>query len=90
MATNRTRNDGRKPPYIHPLIKDEACVQLSCRIPVGEKDRIDNAVRLLRECGEDMQIVDIVRKALADAAEYVERHYSKAKAASATSASQRG
>ena len=79
MASKKLGNDGRKPPYIHPRDKDEITVQISCRIPGREKDRFDKAVERLREHGEDMQVVDIVRNALAEAADYVERHYDKHK-----------
>lgn len=84
MANKKSGNDGRKPPYIHARNKDEMTVQLSCRIPGREKDRFDKAVGRLRESGEDMQVVDIVRNALAEAADYVERHYGKPKTPSPT------
>lgn len=80
MTNKKAANDGRKPPFIHPHGKDVALVQLSCRIPGHEKERFDRAVARLRESGDDMQVSDVVRHALAEAATYVERHYTKVKA----------
>lgn len=77
MAKNKLPEDEPKPGYIRKREKDGESVQLTCRIPIAEKKRFDEASALLREHKEDMQLVDVVRAALDEAATYVERHYHK-------------
>lgn len=77
MAKNKTPDNEPKPTYIRQRETDSSSIQITCRIPAAEKKRFDDAVALLREHKEDMQLVDIVRAALDEAATYVERHYHK-------------
>lgn len=73
--SKKSNAGGSKPSFIHPLEKGGSSTQIACRIPTHVKERIDKAQKLLRQHGEDMQIADIVRAALEEAASFVERRY---------------
>lgn len=87
MAKNKTPDNEPKPTYIRQRETDSSSIQITCRIPAAEKKRFDEAAALLRDHGEDMLLVDIVRAALDEAATYVERHYHKDRAPSGASTS---
>ena len=85
MAKNKILDNEPKPTYIRQRETDSSSVQITCRIPASEKKRFDEAAELLRDHGEDMLLVDIVRAALDEAATYVERHYHKGRSPSGAS-----
>lgn len=68
---------GGEPAFIRPLEGDGEQVQVSFRIGVLEKARFEAAQATLRNHGKDMQIADVLRTALRDAANYVEQRYPK-------------
>lgn len=66
---------GNKPSFIRQLAKSGSSTQVACRVPSHVKERFDKAQKLLRQYGEDMQIADVIRAALEEAASFVERKY---------------
>lgn len=73
--SKKSNGGGDKPSFIRQLAKSGSSTQVACRVPSHVKERYDKAQKLLRQHGEDMQIADVVRAALEDAAEFVERRY---------------
>lgn len=63
------------PGFIRPKDGDGGSVQITVRIPVSEKSRLEAAQELLQQQNLEMSITDIVRNALRDACQYVEQTY---------------
>lgn len=64
-----------EPVFIRPLESDGDQVQISFRIAGSEKSRFDAAQSVLRSHGKDMLIAEVLRAAMREASEYVEKMY---------------
>lgn len=67
-------NIASEPAFIRPLESEEQ-VQISFRISKSEKTRFDNAQEILKTKHKDMQIAEVLRAAMRQACEYVEKTY---------------
>lgn len=71
----RSRRDSHLPGFIRSAKKGGDQTQVCVRIPQALRDSFENAQRILREQGKDMQLAEVVRLAIEDACRLVAELY---------------